>query len=128
MGDPRNDRYGTGLAMPVQMGSDGLNTVSGLDLLAQAVKMTVSIHRGELRYDPTKGTRLRQMKHTPIQGAQQAPLATHLIGEVIAREEPRVRMGRCLAEFDGAELRILVPWTERGYDGTGAPQVTELEV
>ena len=128
MGDVRQDRYGEGLAVPVQMGSQGLITVRGLDLLATDVRMTVAIHRGELRYDATKGTRLRQMKHSKVSEYQLGALATHLVGEVIAREERRVRLGRCSAAFDGAELRILVPWTERGYDGTGAPQVTELEV
>ena len=122
-------RYGKGLAHPFSMGSTDAVLVEGSDLVAADLMMAIGINRGELRYDPSKGTRLRDLKHAHFPKVQADAVAQRLVGEVIAVEEPRVRLGRIQTEktTDG-KLRILAPYTERGYDGTTGARTVTLEV
>ena len=122
-------RYGKGLAHPFSMGSTDAILVEGSDLIAADLMMAIGINRGELRYDPTKGTRLRDLKHAHFPKAQADAVAQRLVGEVLAVEEPRVRIGRIETEkLSNGRLRILAPYTEQGYDGTTGARTVTLEV
>ena len=131
-----DSRFGKGFAHPFTMGSTDAVLVEGSDLVASDLMMTIGINRGELRYDPTKGTRLRELKHkhfpatnAGVSNPQADAIAQRLVGEVVSAEEPRVRLGRIQTEktSDG-KLRILAPYTEQGYDGTTGARTVALEV
>jgi len=121
-------RYGVGIAMPLTMGSTDLVQVEDADLLADAVRMTLAIHKGELGYDTTKGCRLRELKHRHFPPTEASSVARTLAGEVLAREEQAIQPISAVAEQDGSTLRISISYRETRYRGTDGPRTATLEV
>jgi len=123
-----SDRHGFGIAVPLTVGSTDLILVRGNDLLASAVLMSLSIHRGELRYDTTKGSRLRELKHRHFPGTTGDAVATSLVSEVLTREEPAIQVSPAEVDRDKDEFKVLVSYTEKSYDGADSRRTVTLEV
>lgn len=123
-----DNRYGVGIAIPMQVGSTDLILIEGPDLLSAGVLMSLAIRQGELEYDTTKGSRVDELKHRHFPGTQGDAVATHLSNQVLYREDPDVVPGRATTEREGKTMRVSISFRERRYTGTDTARNVTLEV